>query len=726
MNKYILLLVLLLIFLPLFSVEFGGHITQNTVWYPQHNPYIINSFLYVDSNVTLTIMPGTEILVYGGVTTDPHHFMWGGLNNDNEPVAKKIIVNGTINAIGTPDNPIIFDKYQDDSDYRWGGIYFTSNAPISTFEYCEINNGFTCDYEAYQQAFATLTFGNGLINVSNCSFNDNYVAISTNNLIMDLVIYKCSFYTNDVYLPPFVTPESIDIGTSVENPPDEDYDLVIARCYFTGNASSIYLIGAVKALFLFSVYDNLVSKEEPDKTIEWDYASVSSYGNYAYNGTIGWGCWSSDSTDVAFARKNMLVNTYIANHPMNLDSGGFGTNYVSDNYLLGNTQITATATEGNDSYIYNNIIETTYPGSSTLEFERQSTSSTGGQIRFFNNLVRYTGTTPPAPQLVTSRYTSPFIYNNTFINYHTLLNGFGDSQPVFTNNIIDVSYNYGGNSSGYVTSFINNCSILPIMDLPEYYYIENHLYSDPLFADTLNGDYSLSASSPCRDAGAYREDLPDFDIGYHKRIFSTNSDMPAVVDIGAYEYASAYIGGLRGNVYDASTNQALDCVKIEIMNKLPEFSDTLGNYTYHCGAGTYTVKASRWDYQDLIISDVTVMEVLELNLDIPMLPLSVSNHDEDILPTTESAFGLRNYPNPFNPETQISFIVAKAGKGELSIFNLKGQRVRTLYHGLLNSGYHSFVWDGKNNAGDLTSSGMYFIKIEVEGKFQTHKIVLMK
>ena len=277
-----------------------------------------------------------------------------------------------------------------------------------------------------------------------------------------------------------------------------------------------------------------------------------------------------------------------------------------------------------------------------------------------------------------------------------------------------------------ITSLINNCSVLPIMDLPEYYYIENHLYSDPLFADTLNGDYSLSASSPCRDAGAYRPDLPDFDIGYHKRIFSNNSYMPAVVDIGAYEYGSAYIGGIRGNVYDASTNQPLDCVKIEIMDKLPEFSDTLGNYTYHCGAGTYTIKASRWDYQDLIISDVTVMEVLELNLDIPMLPLSVPNHDEDILPTNESAFGLRNYPNPFNPETQISFIVPKAGKGELSIFNLKGQRVRTLYHGLLNSGYHSFVWDGKNNAGDLTSSGMYFIKIEVEGKFQTHKIVLMK
>lgn len=165
MNKNILLLVILLIFLPLFSIEVGGHITEDTVWYPQHNPYIITSFLYIDSNVTLTILPGTRILGSGGVITDPHHFIWSGNNNTTEPVAKMIIVNGTINAIGTADNPIIFDKYQEDSEYRWGGIYLTRNAPISTFEYCEFNNGMLCDYESGNRKYATLDFANGLINV---------------------------------------------------------------------------------------------------------------------------------------------------------------------------------------------------------------------------------------------------------------------------------------------------------------------------------------------------------------------------------------------------------------------------------------------------------------------------------------------------------------------------------------------------------------------------------
>lgn len=715
----------MLLFLVISGTEVGGHITQNTVWYPQHNPYVVSSFLYIDSDVTLTILPGTQVLGIGAPKSYAHHFEWSGSNNNTPPNAKMIIVNGTINAIGTADNPIIFDKYQEDSEYRWGGIYLTSNAPISTFEYCQFNNGFVCDYEPANRNWGTLGFSNGLININNCSFSNNYIALGSNNLMMDLVIYKCNFYANDSYSPPFNMPLAIDIGTSVVNPPDEDYDLVIARCYFTGNASSIYLIGAVKTLFLFSVYDNLGSKEEPDKTIEWDYASVSSYGNYAYNGTTGWGCFSSDSTDVAFARKNTLVKTYIDLHPMNLDSGGFGTNYVLDNYLLGNTQVTATAREGNYSYIYNNIIETTYPGSSTLEFEHLPNLYPGGQIRFFNNLVRYTEVTPPGPQLLTSRGTSPFVYNNTFINYATMLHSIGDCQEVLTNNIIDIYYRYGDPSSDSITSLINNCSILPFPQGTGFY-VENHLFADPLFADTLNHDYSLSSSSPCRDAGVDRPDLPDFDIRYYKRIAGGNGDNPGVVDIGAYEYGSAYIGGISGNVYDANTGEPVDCAKIEILDKLPEFSDTLGNFAYPSGAGTYTVKVSRWDYEDLIIPNVTVIEVVDIMLDIPLTRTGVANDDNDITPSNQSGFGLRNYPNPFNPDTKISFVVPKSGQGNLSIFNLKGQKVSTLHTGLLNSGYHSYVWDGKNSQGASVSSGIYFVKIEVERKSQTHKIVLMK
>ena len=732
MKNNILLFIIVLIAFPLLSIEVGGHITENTLWYPHHNdPYIVTSFLYIDSGVTLTIMPGTEILVYGGLISASHHFEWGGLNNDNEPVAKMIIVNGAINAVGSPEDPIIFDKYQDNSEYRWGGIALTPDAPISSFEYCEIRHTYIGNYVPnevpnyiYGGHRGAINFLNGLINVKNCTFENNCVGLRTTNLNMDLVVYKCRFITTNIYPLPHGNPTPLSIRPSEENPPNEAYNLVIARCYFNGPSDYPSSGGYLITLFLFNTYYNFGSEVNATKTREINFGRISSYGNYAYNGRRGWGCHSGDSTEVVFARKNTLVKNVVDLDPINLYSGGFGTNYLSDNYLFGNVQVTAETRDNNKAYIYNNIIETNEHVSSVMDLRKRSLLAPDGQIRVFNNLVRQTADTP-AGLLFYTYDTSPYIYNNTFVNNSWLITARGSSAAVLENNIIDISTWYGTPSTGYITSLINNCSILPFPQGTAFN-VENHLYADPLFADTLNHNYSLSPSSPCRDAGAYRPDLPDFDLRYHKRIASANGSNPDIVDIGAYEYGSVYIGGFSGNVYDASTNQPLDCVRIEIIDKLPEFSDSLGNYTYHCGAGTYTVKASRWDYQDVIISDVMIMESLELNLDIPMLPIGVSNQDDDVIPVSESAFGLRNYPNPFNPETKISFILPKKAYGHLAVYNLKGQKVASLYQGLLNSGYHSYVWDGKNSQSASVSSGIYFVKLEVEGKSQTHKIVLMK
>jgi hypothetical protein len=644
LKKNILLFVIVLIALPLLSIEVGGHITENTLWYPHHNdPYIVTSFLYIDSGVTLTIMPGTEILVSGADMNYPALFDWS-YSNTTQPVAKMIVVNGTINAIGTPEDPIIFDKYQDGSEYQWGGIALTPEAPISSFEYCEIRHTFIGNYVPNETPNyihgghrGAINFLNGLINVKNCTFENNCVGLRTRNLNMDLVVYKCRFITTNIYPLPHGNPTPLSIRPSEENPPNEAYNLVIARCYFNGPSDYPSSGGYLITLFLFNTYYNFGSVVSPTKTREINYGRVSSYGNYAYNGRRGWGCYSGDSTEVVFARKNTLVKTVVDLDPINLYSGGFGTNYLSDNYLFGNVQVTAETRDNNKAYIYNNIIETNEHLSNVMDFEKSSISAPDGQIRVFNNLVRQTADTP-AGLLFYTYDTSPYIYNNTFVNYSWLITARGSSAAIFTNNIIDIQTSYGGNSGGYITSFFNNLGTIPIIDYPSYYYTENHLYADPLFADTLNHNYSLSPSSPCRDAGAYRPDLPDFDLRYHKRIASANGSNPDIVDIGAYEYGSVYIGGFSGNVYDASTNQPLDCVRIEIIDKLPEFSDTLGNYTYHCGAGTYTVKASRWDYQDVIISDVMIMESLELNLDIPMLPIGVSNQDDDVIQVSESAF----------------------------------------------------------------------------------------
>jgi hypothetical protein len=88
---------------------------------------------------------------------------------------------------------------------------------------------------------------------------------------------------------------------------------------------------------------------------------------------------------------------------------------------------------------------------------------------------------------------------------------------------------------------------------------------------------------------------------------------------------------------------------------------------------------------------------------------------------------MANYPNPFNPETTISFLLPKTEKNVmLSIFNSKGQKVQTLHQGQLDKGTHSFVFSGKDNKGKSISSGIYFYRLQTEGKTITRKMLLLK
>jgi flagellar hook assembly protein FlgD len=84
------------------------------------------------------------------------------------------------------------------------------------------------------------------------------------------------------------------------------------------------------------------------------------------------------------------------------------------------------------------------------------------------------------------------------------------------------------------------------------------------------------------------------------------------------------------------------------------------------------------------------------------------------------------YPNPFNPTTTIAFNTLATQEVELSLYNLKGQKVRTLYQGILNGGEHKLIWDGKDNNGRTVSSGIYFAKIQAGKYTQIRKMMLIK
>jgi len=97
--------------------------------------------------------------------------------------------------------------------------------------------------------------------------------------------------------------------------------------------------------------------------------------------------------------------------------------------------------------------------------------------------------------------------------------------------------------------------------------------------------------------------------------------------------------------------------------------------------------------------------------------------DPEILPTVTQL--QNNFPNPFNPTTTIHFSTTENSvKTELTIYNMKGQKVKTLINEHLSAGYHSIEWSGKDDTGSEVASGLYFYKMKA-GKYNSIKKMLM-
>ena len=100
------------------------------------------------------------------------------------------------------------------------------------------------------------------------------------------------------------------------------------------------------------------------------------------------------------------------------------------------------------------------------------------------------------------------------------------------------------------------------------------------------------------------------------------------------------------------------------------------------------------------------------------------NSDESLIPKEFALYD--NYPNPFNPTTQIAVDLPEAATTEITVWNIMGQRVATLYTGDLNAGHHTLNFDGRDSNGKQLTSGMYLYRVAA-GKYNaTKKMTLMK
>lgn len=106
--------------------------------------------------------------------------------------------------------------------------------------------------------------------------------------------------------------------------------------------------------------------------------------------------------------------------------------------------------------------------------------------------------------------------------------------------------------------------------------------------------------------------------------------------------------------------------------------------------------------------------------------LTDPNGEDTPTPDIAAQINLTSYPNPFNPNTTVSFYLPKPAQAEVAIYNLKGEKVKQYSAASYATGWHRLTWNGTDSKGNAAASGIYYVKLKTADVIKTHKIVLTK
>ena len=135
-------------------------------------------------------------------------------------------------------------------------------------------------------------------------------------------------------------------------------------------------------------------------------------------------------------------------------------------------------------------------------------------------------------------------------------------------------------------------------------------------------------------------------------------------------------------------------------------------------------------YDQFLTNGVTITETIRDGYDFKLIAGDaqyVSEKSNQILDDIPSEFSLeQNYPNPFNPITNMNFELPRSGRVMLTIYNVRGQVVKTIMNENLSYGYHTATWQGRDNQGRSVASGVYFSELQASGIRKMRKMILLK
>ncbi len=250
------------------------------------------------------------------------------------------------------------------------------------------------------------------------------------------------------------------------------------------------------------------------------------------------------------------------------------------------------------------------------------------------------------------------------------------------------------------------------------------------FLNYEEGNYYPVLGAVMVDAGydSTEIDYP-FDLGYSERVWDGDFDSVAEIDIGPYEFYAPQGGIVRGQVLEEETSEPVQYAYITLDEDplLYTFTDAEGNFEFIAPTGDYDLYARRVFYESAIVTGLILENGQYTDVDFTMRSLLdeySANNDETI--PAPSSLTLSNHPNPFNPETTISYRIPENNMVEIDVYNIKGQKVITLVHEMQEAGGYAIVWDGEDSAGKACSSGIYFCRIIAGAKTTTRKMLLLQ
>jgi hypothetical protein len=211
---------------------------------------------------------------------------------------------------------------------------------------------------------------------------------------------------------------------------------------------------------------------------------------------------------------------------------------------------------------------------------------------------------------------------------------------------------------------------------------------------------------------------------------STNRETAEIVP--SREWLSLYGEGItvdgtplaEGSVITAVTSDGVLCGRGKYSNGLLKFTPVYGRDDADAATKVY---ASAGDEISILVNGQKTSSTVKWEgsgTPIRIGALRSASGSDGQLPKN---FGMsQNYPNPFNPSTTINYALPVAANVSIEIFNVAGQRVRTLVSGLVEAGNHSALWDGGDSFGHQVASGIYFYHLTASGYTETRKMIFLK